>query len=72
MQQKIPLSQQIAELTRELDVRRRTYPSQVMAGKIRRGEADHCTAAMQAAQETLLWLQQHERVVRDAIAKSRQ
>lgn len=56
MSRKIPLEQQIAEVGRELGLRRNVYPGMVARGKMRQGEADEHLARLDAAYSTLVWL----------------
>ena len=57
---KIPIASQIAEVKRELALRANTYPRLVGSGKMRQGEADLCTARMEAVLATLMFVQKHE------------
>lgn len=50
----VPLPQQIAELKRELALRKNVYPRQISAEKMTQAQADHCTAAMTAALHTVM------------------
>lgn len=54
---KIPLEQQIAEVGRELGLRRNVYPSFVARGKMTQEEADDHIARLDAVYSTLKWLQ---------------
>ena len=49
----IPVTAQIAEAQRELDLRRQFYWSRVRAGKMRQDEADKRIALMQAIMKRL-------------------
>lgn len=55
------LSQQIAELKRELALRERVYPSFVARQKMTQGEADEHMIRMKAALHTLLKIEEGER-----------
>ena len=57
MKAKIPLEQQIAEVGRELGLRRNVYPGMVARGRMTQGEADMHLARLDAAYSTLKWLQ---------------
>lgn len=48
------LDHQIAEIKRELSLRRNVLPKQVAAGKMRQSEMDHHMAAMTAALHTVM------------------
>jgi len=50
---KIPLSEQIAEVGREIGLRRKVYPRLVGNGQLARATADHHLARMRAALATL-------------------
>ncbi len=50
---KIPLSEQIAEVGREVGLRRTVYPRLVGRGELARAKADHHLARMRAALATL-------------------
>ncbi len=50
---RIPLSEQIAEVGREVGLRRNVYPRLVGKGLIARADADHHLARMRAALATL-------------------
>ncbi len=50
---KIPLSEQIAEVGREVGLRRKVYPRLVGKGQLARAAADHHLARMSAALATL-------------------
>lgn len=67
----ISLAQQIDELRRELLERQRVYPRLIAARKLRQAIADYQVARLQAALDTLLWLQRHEATVRRAVAEAR-
>ncbi len=58
MSAKVPLSRQIAEVERELRLRRDAYPRLVASGKMRQSVADFHTGDMAAAKGTLEWLQE--------------
>ena len=50
---KIPLSEQIAEVGREVGLRRKVYPRLIGKGQLARAEADHHLARMSAALASL-------------------
>lgn len=54
---RIPLSEQIAEVEREIRQRARRYPDLVEAGRLKPETADAKLAALRAAQSTLVWLE---------------
>lgn len=53
---KIPLVQQIAEVERELALRRRVYPKWVESGKMKQIAADLQMARLTAVRDTLKYL----------------
>jgi hypothetical protein len=53
---KIPLSEQIAEVGREVGLRRNVYPRLVDKGQLARADADRHVARMSAALASLRWL----------------
>ena len=53
---RIPLSEQIAEVGREVGLRRRVYPRLVGKGLLDRAAADHHLRRMSAALASLRWL----------------
>lgn len=53
---KIPLSDQIAEVKRELALRRNVYPQFVARGKMEQAEADTHMLRMEGALATLEWM----------------
>ena len=61
---KISLTGQIAEVERELALRRSVYPRQVDSGKMKQSLAELLIERMEAVQQTLMWLQRHEADVR--------
>lgn len=64
----VPLTDQIAEVERELALRSRVYPGLVAKKKMRQGEADEHTRRMQAVLATLRWLQKNEASIKAAAA----
>ena len=65
----IPIEQQIAEVARELAMRRNVYPGLVARGKMRAAEADLCTARMEAVLDTLKFIRTHEATIRQALGR---
>lgn len=61
------LTAQIAEVEREIALRRNVYPRLVRQGKMREGEADERMRIMGCVLETLQWLGAH----RDDVAALR-
>jgi hypothetical protein len=57
---KTVLGEQIAEIERELALRRAVYPKWVQAGKLNQALADRQVACMEGALRTLRWLEKHE------------
>jgi hypothetical protein len=68
---KVSIAGQIAEVRRELALRSNTFPRLVAAGKLRQGEAELCTARMEAVLATLMFCQTHEAAIREYIAERR-
>lgn len=57
---KLSLSEQIAEVGREIGMRKGVYPKWVASGKLTQAVADRQIACMEAAYATLKWLLAHE------------
>lgn len=57
----IPLSEQIAEVKRELALRERVYPGFVKSGRMKQAEADQHYARMKAALYTLMRVEEEQR-----------
>lgn len=67
----VPLSEQIAEVRRELALRKNVYPKRVSSREMRQSEADHLTARMNAVLTTLTWLAENAAAVRMAARLSK-
>ncbi len=67
----IPISEQIAEVKRELALRERVYPSFIARGKMDQPEADKHMERMTAALHTLLWVEKNATVIRAAVPPAR-
>jgi hypothetical protein len=65
---KISLAQQIDEIARELDERKRVYPRLIATRKIRESVAAYQTARLEAAHQTLLWLRRNELLIKQRLA----
>jgi len=52
----IPLSDQLAEVRREIGMRRKAYPRWVSLGRMKQEQADRGIAAMEAVRDTLAGL----------------
>lgn len=63
---RIPLPQQIAEVGREIGLRRSVYPTFIARGKMTQEEADEHLARMEAAYSTLIWLRENREWVLSA------
>lgn len=72
MSGKVNIIAQVAEVRRELALRRNVYPGLIRSGKLRQTEAELCTARMEAVLATLMFCQQHESDIRDYIAMKRE
>ena len=68
---KVSLAGQIAEVNREIALRRNTYPRLVAAGKMRQGEADMCIQRIEAVLATLYFVQEHEAGFRAYVAEKK-
>ena len=64
---KIPLTQQIASVRREIDMRRKVYPGLISRSKMRQSEADLELWSMEAALRTLEWLERNREALRRAV-----
>ena len=62
-----PLKHQIEELRRELLVRSDAYPRLIRAGKMRQNEAGYYRERMQAALQSLVWLERNEDRIKVAL-----
>lgn len=67
-EQRVPIAGQIAEIKREIALRKNAYPRLVASGKIREGEADLCMRRIEAVLATLMFCQRHEAGFREYIA----
>lgn len=65
---KISIAGQIAEVRREIALRRGVYPKQVASGKMREGEAALCMDRIEAVLATLMFVQEHQEGFRAYIA----
>jgi hypothetical protein len=59
MTERILIADQIAEVGRELGLRRNVYPAFVARGKMSQDEADLHLARLEAAYATLKWVRDH-------------
>lgn len=66
---RVALTVQIAEVRRELAMRRNVYPRQVSKGTMRQSEAELCIARMEGVLETLIFCQNHEDEIRTWMAE---
>lgn len=64
---KIALTVQIGELSGELELREQEFQAAVGRGKMRAAEAEYRLASLKAALATLLFVQEHEETIRDAV-----
>ncbi|MCC6172094.1 MAG: hypothetical protein IT481_08700 [Gammaproteobacteria bacterium] len=65
---KVSLRQQIEEVDRELAQRSRVYQRLVAKGELRQAVADFQVARLVAARDTLAWLADHERLIKQRLA----
>lgn len=63
----IPLADQIAEVGREIGMRRNVYKQFVAKGTMTQAEADRRIAVMEGVHRTLKWLQANEARVKEAV-----
>lgn len=61
----ITIDQQIAEVGREIGLRKNVYPSFVARGKMTQAEADDHTARMEQVLLTLKWIKTHADVLHE-------
>jgi len=54
--QTIPLADQLAEVRREIGMRRKAYPRWVSLGRMKQEQADRSLAVMEAVRDTLAGL----------------
>lgn len=66
---KITLGEQVAEIGRELGLRRGVYPKWVADGKLSQALADRQIECMDAAYKTLKWLHANEQKIKDALSR---
>lgn len=66
---KISLASQIAEVDRELRQRALVYPRLVSSRAMRQSIADLQVAHLQAVRDTLVWLQENERTIKQRLAQ---
>lgn len=62
---------QIAEVRREIDMRRKVYPGRVRSGAMREGEAELQQGIMESVLTTLVFIEQHESAIREYISQKR-
>lgn len=60
---KVPMTDQVACVNREIAMRERAYPKWVTAGRMTQKKAEQEIRAMKAVQETLLELLEKERLL---------
>jgi hypothetical protein len=68
---KFSITAQIEEVERELEQRRKVYPSLVKSRGIRQSVADFHVARLEAVRATLIWLKDNETEIREIIAERR-
>lgn len=68
MTRKVSLSAQIAEVDRELAMRREVYPMAVARKKLRQSHADYQVEQLEAVRATLVWLQANELMIKQRLA----
>jgi hypothetical protein len=70
MTTRVILAEQIAEVGREIGLRRNVYPKWIESGKLSQALADRQIACLEATLNTLKWLQKHEAAIRRAAAQT--
>jgi hypothetical protein len=68
MAEKVAIAGQIAEVQREIALRRNVYPRRVDERKMREAEAELCMRRIEAVLATLMFCQDHEADIRAFIA----
>ena len=68
---KISIVGQIAEIDREIALRRQVYPKRVHEGKMRQEEANMLMERIHAIRETLVFCQKHETEIRAYMAEKK-
>jgi hypothetical protein len=63
----ITLDAQIADVEREISMRKAVYPKWIAAGKLKQAKADAQIASMEAVSVTLNWLRRNEETIRRAV-----
>jgi hypothetical protein len=64
---RIPLAVQIAEIEREISLRRRVYPRWIASGRMKEHDADRHIATLEAVLATLNCLEREQKVIRGAL-----
>jgi hypothetical protein len=65
---KISLTAQIAEVDRELAMRKEVYPRQIATRALRESHAEFQMTRMQAVRDTLAWLLENENLIKHRLA----
>lgn len=68
---KISIGGQIAEIDREIALRRQVFPKRVHEGKMRQEEANMLMDRIHAVRETLVFCQKHEAEIRAYMAEKK-
>lgn len=71
MSERVNIIGQIAEIRREIALRKNVYPIRVRDKKMRQVEADLCMARIESVLATLMFCQAHEADIRAYIASKR-
>ena len=69
---KITIVGQIAEVRREIALRKNVYPRRIAKSEMRQAEADLCMRRIEAVLATLMFCQEHEADFRAYIAAKRE
>lgn len=65
------IDEQIAEVGREIGLRKNVYPGMVARGKMEQSEADEHLARMVAAYATLQWVKRNREVILQVSGKAK-
>jgi hypothetical protein len=66
---RVTLAEQIAEVEREITLRRRVYPGWIAAGKLSQALADRQMACIEATRTTLKWVEKNAAAIKAAASR---
>ncbi len=64
-----PIEEQIAEVKREIALRKRVYPHRVITRAMSQDESDRHMERMEAVLRTLMWVETNEALIREWVAQ---